>query len=329
MKRWLAWFVILGLMCGLLVPAVRAAEKPPVNVILIGWDGAQRDHVNECLEKGELPNLKRLAADGAMVNIDVKGVTDTKAGWTEILTGCGPQVTGVYSNGRFQPIPEGLTVFERLRAHFGKDEIATVAVIAKKNNVGEIDPPKKVRLDAKEAEGKAAQGKIIEEDGVKYRLAGGSPYYYTHKNVDVWEFGLIQDEKVGTKALEMLDKYKDKPFIFFVHFAEVDQKGHAAGENSKAYNGALISNDNWTGKIMDKVKELGLADKTLIYVTADHGFDEGKRSHDNAPFVFLATNDKQVGKAGTRADITPTILERYGLDLGKLTPPLDGKPLTK
>ncbi len=147
--------------------------------------------------------------------------------------------------------------------------------------------------------------------------------------LDVWEFGLMEDQKVGTRVIELLEKYKDKPFFFFVHFASVDHQGHKFGENSKEYNNALISNDLWTGKIIEKLKSLGLYDKTLVYVTADHGFDEGKTSHSNAPYVFLATNDKKVMRNGLRQDITPTILERFGLDLNKLEPLLDGVPLTR
>ena len=78
---------------------------------------------------------------------------------------------------------------------------------------------------------------------------------------------------------------------------------------------------------MDKLKELNLYDETLIYVTADHGFDEGMKSHNDAPYVFLATNDTLVMRRGERADITPTILKRFGLDLSRISPPLDGHPL--
>ena len=67
----------------------------------------------------------------------------------------------------------------------------------------------------------------------------------------------------------------------------------------------------------------------MIYITADHGFDEGKKTHKDAPYVFLATNDKEVKYSGTRADITPTIYDRLGIDIKKFVPPLDGKPLTK
>ena len=150
-----------------------------------------------------------------------------------------------------------------------------------------------------------------------------------HNNVDEWHFGLTEDEKVGDKALELLDKYGRKPFFFFVHCAEVDHSGHKHGEPSPEYNAAIISGDKQLGRIVEKLKQLGVYDKTLIYVTADHGFDVGGKGHGNAPYVFLGTNDKQVMRGGTRADITPTILDRLGVDLAKLTPPLDGETLAK
>ena len=169
----------------------------------------------------------------------------------------------------------------------------------------------------------------MEENGQKFLVFEGSPYYTMHNNVDEWHFGLTEDEKVGDKALEMLDKYGRKPFFFFVHCAEVDHSGHKHGEPSPEYNAAIISGDKQLGRIVEKLKQLGVYDKTLIYVTADHGFDVGGKGHGNAPYVFLGTNDKQVMRGGTRADITPTILDRLGVDLAKLTPPLDGETLAK
>ncbi len=114
-----------------------------------------------------------------------------------------------------------------------------------------------------------------------------------------------------------------------MHFAEVDHAGHQKGENSEEYNGALISNDLWTGKIMDRVRELGLADKTQFYVTADHGFNEDGKGHSFAPYVFLATNNRAVVRDGRRQDVAPTIMEAFGLDLGAVQPPLDGISLTR
>jgi hypothetical protein len=326
------------------VKAVKASTqlKQPRNIILIGWDGAQREHVKECLARGELPNLKKLSGDGAMVDIDIEGATDTRAGWSQILTGYYPQVTGVYSNDKYQPVPKGLSVFERLEEHFGPDNFVTVAVIGKKVHCGEIDPPQKIRLDEENKQGDKKdsnqpvqpvagakpKGEIIEENGIKYRIIPGSPYYNMYTALDVWEFGLMEDKKVGTRALALMDKYKSEPFFFFVHFAEVDQNGHQFGENSKEYNDALISADYWTGRIIDELKRLGLYEQTIIYVTADHGFDEGEKGHSNAPYVFLVTNDKMVCRNGRRQDVAPTILARFGVDLTRLVPPLDGISLT-
>jgi hypothetical protein len=384
-KAWLwlaAWAMVLAA-APWAAGAEQAAERPG-NVILIGWDGCQREHMQQCLARGELPALKQLAAEGRLVTIDIRGTTDTKAGWSQILTGYDPPITGVYSNGRYQPVPEGYSLFERLKARFGADDFAAVAVIGKKAHCGEFDPPKKIalkegeevlwpaqqkKIDAEKAAAKAAAksgdgaagkaadkparkagqkaagkqakgaadkaktikagpgSKIVVEGGVRYLVTPGKPYMNMHKACDEWIIGLQLDEKVGAKALELLDKHKDKPFFFFVHFAEIDHKGHKFGENSKEYNDAVISADTWTGKIVQKLKGLGLYTKTRLYVTADHGFDEDMKKHKKAPYVFLGTNDPKVTRDGDRADVATTIYDRFGLDPGKFQPPLSGHSL--
>jgi hypothetical protein len=317
--------------CGAGAPA---SDVKPRNVILIGWDGAQRDHVKEDLAQGKLPALKRLSSEGAIVAIDVIRTTDTKAGWTQILTGYEPEKTGVFSNGRFGPIPKGYSIFERLETFFGPDNIVTVAVIGKKGHVdteGEEKIPVKrmERMKPQRRQQLMNQGKLIEENGEQFRLIPARPYFYTKDGMDLWINGLEQDEKVGQKAIELLDKYRKKPFFFFVHFAQIDHRCHKTGENSPECDSGYTSADEWTGKIMRKLEDLKLYDQTLVYVTADHGFDEGQFGHADAPYVFLGTNDPKVMRRGTRADITPTILNRFGVDLSKIDPPLDGHPLTK
>jgi hypothetical protein len=334
----LAFGVVVVLLLG---AAAVQAEEATKNVILIGWDGAQRDHVNEMLARHELPTLAALAKDGTMVDIDVvTGATDTKAGWTQILTGYRPRTTGVFNNARFRPIPIGYTIFERVEEHFGPENVETRAIVGKKGHV-DADPPTRIpyekwlkrqarqqKIDQqKPGLGNIPGGRVVEENGVKYVVAPGKPYFHTKDHMDMFVNGLLENEKVGTMALENLEQCKDKRFLFFVHFAEPDHSGHAHGENSQEYSDALKLDDEWTGKIIAKLKELGLYDKTLVYVVVDHGFNEGTKGHSYAPYVFLATNDKKVNRAGVREDIAPTVLKRFGLDLSKIAPPLDGIPL--
>ena len=333
-----ATFVLAILSLTQFISPLSGATDHPQNIILFGWDGAQRDHVKECLNRKELPNLQKLIDEGVFVEIDIEGKTDTKAGWSQILSGYYPEVTGVYSNTQYQPIPKGLSIFERLETHFGPDKFVTVAVIGKSGNVGaaaskktkvtEEDQNSQTDKQAKTSK-KQPQGNTIVDKGTRYRVIPGQPFYIAKKSMDLFENGLKEDEKVGTRAIELLEKYKDKPFFFFVHFAQVDQAGHKYGENSKEYNDALISNDLWTGKIIDKVRELGLADKTEFYITADHGFNENEKRHSFAPYVFLATNNKKVNRNGRRQDVATTIMESFGLNLNELEPELDGISLTK
>ena len=68
--------------------AKTSIEKLPTNIVLVGWDGAQRDHLKEMIGRGEVPNLMVLAKEGTLVDIDVTtGATDTKAGWSQIRFG--------------------------------------------------------------------------------------------------------------------------------------------------------------------------------------------------------------------------------------------------
>ncbi|MDI7246727.1 MAG: alkaline phosphatase family protein [Bacillota bacterium] len=112
-------------------------------------------------------------------------------------------------------------------------------------------------------------------------------------------------------------------------FSDPDHVGHRYGENSSEYSKAIITVDEWLGRIVAKLKDLGIYERTRIYVTSDHGMDEGKTSHAMAPYVFLATNDPGIKTRGDQRDIVPTILSQMGIDLSEITPALPGRLLTQ
>jgi hypothetical protein len=82
---------------------------------------------------------------------------------------------------------------------------------------------------------------------------------------------------------------------------------------------------------MTELETQGIDGRTLVYVSADHGFDVGADHHHNAPHIILATSDPSVAvaQAGQQRDIAPTILRAMGVDLAKIHPALPGKALGK
>ncbi|MCX5777582.1 MAG: alkaline phosphatase [Candidatus Firestonebacteria bacterium] len=269
------------------------------NAILISLDGAQRAHLNELLASGKVPVIKELKAEGAFVDLQIEGHdTGTGPGHAEMLTGLPKELNNVQSNRKYKAIPAGYTIGERLEKVLGKENIVTVMVMGKESYMG--------------------------------ASTADQPYYNAKNSIDVWDGDESKrSESVVVKGLDYLDKYKDKRFFMFFHFKDVDSKGHKYGENSPEYEAALISEDSRIGRVLNKLKELKIYDKTMVYVTADHGFDEGKKDHSYAPEIFLVTNDKAVKKNGTQADVVPTILTQFNIDLSKLEPPLPGKPLNR
>jgi phosphopentomutase len=132
---------------------------------------------------------------------------------------------------------------------------------------------------------------------------------------------------VGKKAVAYVDQFAGKGrFLLFVHLPDVDANGHAYGESSEAYDRALVECDHWLGAILDEVSRQGIDDRTLVYVTADHGFEVGARQHANAPHIFLGSNEAGLHN-GQQRDIAATVLSAMGVDLAKLSPPLPGPPL--
>lgn len=309
------------------------------NIILVGWDGVQREHMMQLLIKGYLPNLKKLINEGSLVYIEVTtGKTETKPGWAEILTGYRAERLGVISNHNYKPIPEGYTIFERLEKYFSPDNILTVFIGGKINNIGsrgphEIcincfarDPVTKLKTNYWNKE-LITTFRTHDGESPRWVKRQGEPYFNSRKATDIHLTALGSAEKVAGKALAVLEKNYQKPFFAFFHFEEPDEQGHLYGENSSQYSEALETADYWLGVIVEKLKSIGIYDKTTIFVTSDHGMDEGGFNHKNAPYTFLATNSKKKLKSGDRKDVTPAILEEYGFDLSKINPPLDGKSL--
>jgi predicted AlkP superfamily pyrophosphatase or phosphodiesterase len=310
--------------------APHGADALPQNVILISWDGLDRSVVLELLAERKLPSLAALIQEGSLQEIEVVGhATVTKPGHAEMLTGLDSQTTGVYSNTRFRPIPEGHTIFERVQQHLGGPEkVRTIMVASKLAHVGGRGPEEATQWLRQQ---RASQRAAAPQGGGPRAQAQseGEPFYLTRKHLDVFDAAQRNAARTGPICLRYLDKYKEPRFLAFLHFSDPDTAGHSKGRDSAEYRAAVVACDEWLGRIVGWLRQQGLYDKTLIYVMTDHGFDEHATTHGNAPHSWLATNDRAVIRGGIIADVPATILARFGIDVDRLEPKLIGRPLTE
>lgn len=278
------------------------------NVILIGWDGAQRNHLFEMINRGLLGNLTSFS-NNRISNITVMDHgTDTKAGWTQILTGYKWWRTGVFNNVYwFHSVPPNYTIPERVESYFGGNQVTTGFII------GKLD-----HMEIQDGTGDTVNGRYTRE----------AIYRNLPSATDVCTNGAKGANVVGPSMLQFLENNTNNHFFAFLHFSDPDTAGHfQGGENSAQYEQAIIRCDNWLGQILNKLNTLNLTQKTLVYVTADHGFDEGGTNHLNAPYIFLATNDMNVNRNGDQVDVAPTVYYGLGMWGENFNPALDGYPL--
>ncbi len=94
------------------------------------------------------------------------------------------------------------------------------------------------------------------------------------------------------------------------------------------YDGEIAFTDKYIGELLSALKELGIFDKTLIILTADHGdefFEHGWKGHDrtlyeeviHVPLIFKFPNsnfgrNRRVDEIASIIDIMPTILDYIG-----------------
>ena len=124
----------------------------------------------------------------------------------------------------------------------------------------------------------------------------------------------MRAEAIVDKAIEELKKRTN---FIFINFANPDMVGHTA--NVPAIITAVETVDRELGRVLEVLHQNG----GVAFVTADHGnaevnFDTKAKvkhtSHTINPVPAILTNqDTKLRKGGTLADITPTVLEIFGL----------------
>jgi arylsulfatase A-like enzyme len=176
-----------------------------------------------------------------------------------------------------------------------------------------------------------------------------------HLNVELGERPLKWRElpDVTRKdASAFLEKHRDRPFFLYIHTLELHDVREGDPSSSKfsydppePYRGMFTSPEGQTPmdqydatvafadanfkKVMDRLDELGLAENTVVIVTADHGEDFGEHenhyTHHGKPYNTLTHVPLLIRWPGTipagrvvddnvsLLDLAPTILDVAGL----------------
>jgi arylsulfatase A-like enzyme/Tfp pilus assembly protein PilF len=313
-------FGITAALVLLLVLLVGAAEHftqaDRWNVLLVTFDTTRADHIG-CYGNPRIrtPTLDRLAADGVRFTRALSAVPITLPSHSTIMTGRYPIAHGVRDNGLFVLGDEQRTLAEILR----DQGYATGAA------VGAFPVTARFGIN---------QGFGFFDD---HLTAMFEDYL---GNIAVPKKRLFFDERraaeVNDAILPWLEANADGPFFAWVHYFDPHQPFEPAPPFDQLYaddpyDGEIAYADASLGYLLARLERLGVMDRTLVIMTADHG--EGLSEHNEVTHAMLAYNStlhvpliirppadggaprgKVVDERVGTVDIVPTILDLLGID---------------
>ncbi|GMV20389.1 MAG: hypothetical protein AMXMBFR57_03380 [Acidimicrobiia bacterium] len=293
-----------------------AGVARPRNVVLITLDTLRADHLGAYgATHVRTPHLDRLAAEGVVFDEVMSVAPLTLPAHSSIMTGHFPPRHGVRDNGGFFLGPEQTTLAEVLAAR-GFRTGATVGAFV---------------LDS------------------KWGLDQGFESYqddFDLTNVRAMSLATVKrpGNEVVDLALTWMTGVADQPFFAWMHLYDPHAPYESPDEFRAQYPGhpyrsAIAFTDAQVGRVLDFLDQRGLADDTLVIVTADHGEGLGEHGEEtHGFFVYQSTmrvplimrvpgrdrGPARVAQPVRSVDIMPTVLDL----LGAPTPgPMEGATL--
>ncbi len=211
------------------------ARVPGVeHVVVIGVDGLSPEGVR----RAKTPVLRRMMAEGAST-LHARGVMPTVSSpnWASMIMGAGPEQHGVLSND-WKP---------------GLSPIAPTAV-----GPGGIFPTIFGVLRQQRPSAKIGCfhdwddfGRLVERDVCDRIVHPKGPVETTDQAI-----GFLKEQR---------------PSLLFIHLDHVDDAGHEFGHGTPRYDSAVEEADRLIGLVMAALRDSGMADRSLVLVTSDHG----------------------------------------------------------
>ena len=276
--------------------AVAQVAADPAHVLLIGVDGINLDAI---LNDPTNDNFFELMAQGVTGATTMVGHTTLSGpSWTSILAGVWDSKSGVINN-IFSPVPyeSWPTVFNLLEYH---DPNIQTTVVADWGFITDIA---------------AAGGYPADTINFVSQVEGDEDWSKTDAEVTADTVALISATNPTTSS------------FLFSYLVQVDEASHMHGGSSPEYAQAVSRVNTDLGQILDAVSqwESATGEDWTVLLTTDHGqqpqlgFGHGFQTPaETAAFVIadIAGDDANDGKqnlAYSTVDITPTILELFGV----------------
>jgi arylsulfatase A-like enzyme len=310
--------------CG---PQRTTASAHLPNLLVVTLDTVRADHLSIYgYERDTSPQLAKLAAEGVRFDRAYAAASTTLPSHVSLFTGEAPITHGVVKNG-VRLRPDAATLADRMRAA-GAQTAGIVSSFVLDRRFG---------LD---------QGFDHYEDD--FTKEGSS---YTGAEWKGFETRGAFDRRANLttdRAIEWLDTERDRtrPFFLWVHYfdphdpytppepwkSRFAQSGSDSlvvkPETIGAYDGEVAFTDDELGRLLDHLGALGLANDTLVVVTADHG--EGLGQHGvighvvniyeeavHVPLLLRWPGHLPAGRTidgpVESVDVLPTVLELLGL----------------
>ncbi|MDX6747915.1 sulfatase [Polaribacter sp. PL03] len=151
-----------------------------------------------------------------------------------------------------------------------------------------------------------------------YGFRGGARSYYPYKNppkeiLNKLEegFGNFKEHEgyltdvLAEKSIDFIERNKEKPFFAFLSFNAVHTPMNATPEDMAKFPNLTgkrrevaamtLALDRACGKVLDKLKELGLEENTIVIFSNDNGGPSDKNASDNYPLSGSKSNHLEGG----------------------------------
>ena len=285
------------------IPREKIIKDSGLNVLLITLDTTRADRLG-CYgyPESKTPNLDFLAANGVQFLNAYCQVPLTCPSHCSILTGTYPVYHQVRNNGAYYLPPEIQTLAETVKTK-GLETSAFVSSFTVDSRFG---------LD----QGFDVYDDLLSPDQTFKALNSERRADAVYASFSRW-----------------LDENKEGQFFSWIHFFDphipYDPPSHYREEFlDNPYDGEIAFMDFYIGKIIEKLREQDLIDKTLIVVAGDHGEAFGEKREEGhgvfiyestlrVPLIFYAANNLPQGdliEARVRLiDIMPSVLDMLNI----------------